>query len=129
MRIERLTISTTQPAPMSGLGAWPTIPLTENEFCDRVADAVPCQVITYYTGMLARDRSAMSMKLPEPRRVELNAIASRALQLAEAGRIYLLQRRVGPECFAYLAVVRSQPRRMGPMVTRPIASFAIAEVA
>ena len=118
-----------RPALLSDLDVLPAVPLTENEFSDRIADAVPGQVITYYVGLLAHDRWAMSMKLPEPRRVELNAIANHALQLAEVGRVHLLQRRVGPGRFAYLAVVRPQPLRIAWRVVRPIADFALAEAA
>ena len=85
---------------------------TENEFGDRLADAAPGDVITYYVGMLAADRAANSLTLTETRRIELNALADRVLRLAEAGRVHLLQRRVGPDRFAYLATVRPRPPRL-----------------
>jgi len=127
MRISRVTPSSL--VPMSDRGAADGDILTLNAFCDRLAAAAPGETLTYYVGMLAHDCGAMSLVLPEPRRLELCAIASRALQLAEAGRVHLLQRRLGPERFAYLAVVRPQPRRIGREMAAPIFGRALAEAA
>jgi hypothetical protein len=111
MRVERLTINPPRFAYMSSpeIGLSPV--LSETEFCDRIADAVPSEAVTYHVGMLARDRYWPLSKLPEDQRIALGAIANRALKLFEAGRVHLVQRRVGPDRFTYLAIVRSQPRQ------------------
>ena len=129
MRISRVNTASAPPAPMSTVGAVDTDILSLNEFCDRLASAASGDVITYYVGMLAHDCWPMSLVHPEPRRVELCSIASRALQLSDAGRVHLLQRRVGLERFAYLAVVRPQPRRVGPAMVRPVLGRCLPEAA
>ena len=87
----------------------------ENEFCDRLADAMPGDVIPYHVGLLAADRSPPSKALTEIQRIELNALADRAMQMAETGVVYLVQRRIGRERFVYLAIVRTPPLQMSPV--------------
>lgn len=108
MPVAHLTTDSPPPLRLSIAEALTKIALTENEFCDRVTDAVPGEVIAYHVGMLAADRSLSVSTLPEGRRIELNAVANRALKLANAGGMHLLQHRIGPERFAYLAIVRPQ---------------------
>ena len=83
-----------------------------NDLCDRLADAMPGEIIPYYVGMLAADRAPTSLTLSEAQRIELNALADRMRQLADGCRVHLVQRRLGPERFAYLAIVRPQPRQV-----------------
>jgi hypothetical protein len=80
--------------------------LDENALCDRYADASPGDAIVYHLGLLARDRDKQTSTLPPQRRQDLEAVARRAWRMAEAGQVHLLQRRVGPETFAHLLVVR-----------------------
>lgn len=91
--------------------ATPDMVRSENDLCDRLADAMPGEIIPYYIGMLAADRAPTSLTLTEAQRIELNALADRMMQLAEVGRVHLVQQRIGPEQFAYLAIIRCQPRR------------------
>lgn len=84
--------------------------VTENDLCDRYADAAPDTVIIYHMGLLARDRDAAASSLTSDARAELDRVAGRAWAMAEQGLVHLLQRRVAPECFAYLAVTRPRPR-------------------
>jgi hypothetical protein len=97
----------------------PDVVLTLNAFCDRFADAPPGGSITYHVGMLARDREPKISELPEERRRELQLIADRARDLAACGWAHLLQRRVGPRCFAYLLVVRRRRRISASPSGRP----------
>ena len=106
--------SLSRPAPTPE----PIAVLTENAFVDRLADAVVGEVIIYHVGHLARDRTRVISDLPEHHRVELNAIAARAMRLFLAGRVTLVQRRMDTERCAYLAIVLKQPRRMLP--ARPV---------
>lgn len=104
---------------------------TENDFCDRLAEAVVGDVIVYHLGLLARDRSPVCSDLPEGQRVEVAAIANRAMRLCEAGRVLLVQRRLDAGCCAYLAIVRLQPRRMASprSVTKAPQALVAGEVA
>lgn len=92
----------------------PIAVLSENAFADRLADAVVGEAIVYHVGLLARDRTSAVSDLPENHRIELNAIAARAMRLFLAGRVTLVQRRVDTERCAYLAIVCRQPRRLHP---------------
>ena len=121
MRVERLTIKPLISPQMSSSGSGVPPVLSETEFCDRLADADPNEAIAYHVGMLARDRYWPLSKLPEDQRVALGAIANRALKLAEAGRVHLVQRRIAEERFVYLAIVRPQPRRaLRAMLVKPV---------
>jgi hypothetical protein len=73
-------------------------------------DAPPGRAIAYHVGALARDRYPNLSKLPEARRRALDRLAAEALRLAEAGRVSLIQRRLGEERFLYLLVVRRPTR-------------------
>ncbi|WP_137179246.1 hypothetical protein [Roseomonas sp. AR75] len=97
--------------------------LTENDLCDRYADASPGEAIIYHIGLLARDRDKVASELAAERRAELELVARRVWAMAEAGLGHLLQRRVAPGCCAYLLVVR--PR---PLSARSAAGYAIAEL-
>ena len=90
------------------------IVVSENDLCDRYADAAPGTVIIYYMGLLARDRDAAASSLAPDARTELDRVAERAWAMAEQGLVHLLQRRVAPECFAYLAATRARPRGSTP---------------
>ncbi len=96
---------------------------TENGLCDRVADATPGDTIVYHIGLLARDRDKILTMVMPDRRDELEIVARRAWQMAEAGLVHLLQRRVADECFAYLVIVRPRPRN-----ARSALAMAVAEM-
>ncbi len=100
----------------------PAAVMSENDLCDRLADALPGDIITYHVGLLARDRAPQSQMLSLERCRKLGAVADRALQLAEAGWAHLVQRRIGEECFAYLLIVRPRPRaHRGVALPAPVA--------
>ena len=81
----------------------------ERAFCDLVNGAASGTVITYHIGHLAYDRTLSSRVLDEPRRRALNSVANRALRLAQAGWVDLVQRRIDSDRVAYLAIVRRRP--------------------
>jgi len=128
-------ISVGEPSPPNISRSAPTsepIPvLTENMFAARLADAVAGEVIVYHVGLLARDRTRFISDLPEGHRIELNAIATRALRLFLASRVTRVQRRVDAGRCAYLAIVCKQPRRMQPLrfASAPHAMRIAGEVA
>jgi hypothetical protein len=87
--------------------------------CERVKHAVPGEVIIYHVGMLAPDRTRIVSTLSDQERLALHAVATCAMRLADAGWAHLLQRRVGPERFAYLLIVRPGHRRGHSQRTMP----------
>jgi hypothetical protein len=84
------------------------LPLTRQQFEAWLRQAAPGDRLVYHRGYLAVDRARGSTRLSEPDRRELGAVAKAALILAERGEIHLIQRRVEPGDFSYLAV-KSRP--------------------
>jgi hypothetical protein len=84
-------------------------------FCQWLADAAPGTSLTYFRGHLAFDRMPSTSPFPEPERKRLVALANRALQMAEDGRVHLVQIRHGPQQYSYIAV-KARRRLTGPVV-------------
>jgi hypothetical protein len=85
------------------------LPISETMLCAWFGTAVPGDRLVYHRGFLAIDVSPLTFKLPEPERRMLQRVADRALQLAEAGLIHVVQRRIAEDEFAYIAIARSRP--------------------
>lgn len=105
------------------------IVLTENDLCDRLAEAEIGDVITYHVGMLARDRAPQTQALSQQRCQDLGAVADRVLRLAEAGWVHLVQRRLGEGRFAYLLIVRPRSRSAGSAAIPALVAAQLSEVA
>lgn len=86
-------------------------PFTEIAFCAWVGLALPGDTIVYHRGFLALDREDGSSGHPEA--TQLRRLADRARWAAEAGLVHLVQRRLGPDRFAYLAVARRKQPAAG----------------
>ena len=93
--------------------------------CAWVAQAAPGDVLEYHRGFLGVDRAAYCQPSSAADRAELSRMSNRALQLAARGLVHLVQRRLGPDSFSYLAVMR--PR----LNTAPLsfATFTLEEAA
>ncbi|MCA8882121.1 MAG: hypothetical protein KDA73_19685 [Rhodobacteraceae bacterium] len=78
--------------------------LTEIAFCSWVAQALPGDTLAYHRGFLALDREGG--RLGEAETLRLRRLADRARWAAETGLVHLVQRRLGPERFVYLAIAR-----------------------
>jgi hypothetical protein len=85
-------------------------PLSEIEFSGWVAQAAPGDRLEYHRGFLVLDIFPMFARLPDQQRAELARLGSRAFWTAEQGLVHLLQERVGPDRFAYIAVARPKPK-------------------
>lgn len=72
-------------------------PALVTEFMEWFSFADAGARVTYHTGFLAADRHDAA----------IGALADRVLKLADAGRLHLLQRRIGLMEFAYIAEKRS----------------------
>ncbi|MCA0871346.1 hypothetical protein LCL97_10955 [Seohaeicola saemankumensis] len=85
-------------------------PLSEIEFCAWVAQAAPGDRLEYHCGFLVLDTFALFSRLDDQGRGELSKLAGRAFWAAEQGLVHLVQERVGPDQFAYIAVARPKPK-------------------
>ena len=85
-------------------------PLSEIEFCAWVAQAVPGDRLEYHRGFLVLDIFPSFSRLPDRERSELAKLGSRAFWAAEQGLVHLVQERMGPDQFAYIAVARPKPK-------------------
>ena len=83
---------TTQPNDI-GLLAW-------------LSQAAPGDVLEYHRGFLALDRSHHTSRLKEDDRQVLCRVANLAMRLSDRGLVHLVQRRIKPDCFSYLAIAR-----------------------
>lgn len=87
-----------------GLSAW-------------IAQAAPGETLVYHRGFLAVDATSVVSKLPAEQQRTLRLVASAALRAAEQGLVHLVQARIGPDQFAYIAIARSRPRQAGPALS------------
>jgi len=89
----------------------PASPLTEIELCGWIGQASPGAALEYHRGFLALDTVAAAKRLPEEQRAELLRVARRAMWASEQELVHLVQRRLGPDCFSYLAIARPKLRQ------------------
>ncbi|SHF44908.1 hypothetical protein SAMN05444279_1493 [Ruegeria intermedia] len=85
-------------------------PLTDIEFCAWVGQAASGDWLEYHRGFLGIDAMPGMSTLPDRDRQRLAALASAAFRACEAGLVHLVQERLGPDRFAYLAIARPKPR-------------------
>lgn len=85
--------------------------LTEMDFAGWVGAATPGDRLEYHRGFLAVDTIPMISKLPETDRATLKQLAGRAWWAAEQRLVHLVQERLGPDLFAYIAIARPKPKR------------------
>ena len=86
------------------------LPLTEVEFCAWMAQAVPGDRLEYHCGFLVLDTFALFSRLDDQGRGELSKLAGRAFWAAEQGLVHLVQERIAPDQFAYVAIARPKPK-------------------
>jgi uncharacterized protein YfaQ (DUF2300 family) len=87
--------------------------LDEVGFCAWIAQAEPGETLIYHRGFLAVDATAVLSKLPADRQRALRQVAAAALRAAEENLVHLVQARIGPDHFAYIAIARPKPRSSG----------------
>lgn len=83
--------------------------LTDLELCAWIAQAEAGEWLEYHRGFLGVDAARVTSLLAEPERRQLADLASAAFRAFEAGLVHLVQERVGPDRFAYVAIAR--PKR------------------
>lgn len=81
----------------------------EISFCAWVAQAESGSAVIYHRGFLAVDAASLISKLTPDQRRALQDLAAVAWRAAEQGLVHLVQERLAPNRFAYLAIARSRP--------------------
>ncbi|WP_102108831.1 hypothetical protein [Oceaniglobus roseus] len=84
--------------------------LTDIEFCIWAGDALPGEQKTYHIGFLSIDCCQPSTILGATEHARINGLARSARWAFEMGLVHLVQRRLGPNHFAYIAIARPKPR-------------------
>jgi len=85
------------------------VPIDEIAFCAWVAQAEPGETLVYHRGFLAVDATGVVSKLLSDQQRGLRLVAAAALRAAEQDLVHLVQARIGPDQFAYIAVARRKP--------------------
>jgi len=83
--------------------------LDEIALCAWVAHAEPGDALVYHRGLLAIDRGPPGQPFLSPEARGVAKTGSMAMKLAELGFVHLMQRRLAPEQFLYLAIARPRP--------------------
>ena len=84
--------------------------LTDVEFYAWIAQAEVGTWLEYHRGFLGIDVTPVISLLPEPERRQLAELGHAALSAFEKGLVHLVQKRVGADQFAYIAVARPIPK-------------------
>jgi hypothetical protein len=93
------------------IGARVAMPkLTDVELYAWIAQAEAGARLEYHRGFLGIDVTPVISTLREPERRQLADLGRAALGAFEKGLVHLVQERVGPDRFAYIAVARPRPR-------------------
>ena len=82
---------------------------SEEDLCAWVSLAEPGEAIEYHRGFLCIDRCGADRFGAPIDAASLTRLANRALALAEAGFVHLIQQRIEAETFSYLAIARPRP--------------------
>jgi len=97
-----------------GLSAW-------------IAQAEPGETLVYHCGFLAVDTFGSASPLSPERRSTLRRTADAALRAAEQGLVHLVQARIGPDQFAYIAVARGVCQTSCPLFSCSVSDFRGAD--
>jgi hypothetical protein len=96
----------------------PKGPLTEIQFCAWVAQAMPGDRLEYHRGFLVLDTFQGLSKFGDNERNELRLLGTRAFWTEAQGLVHLVQERLGPDLFSYLAIARLKTRSSADAVTQ-----------
>ncbi|GGL58463.1 hypothetical protein [Wenxinia marina] len=84
-------------------------PRTELDFCQWVGDALPGEWLEYHRGFLAIDAAPEMSPLASDRWRGLAALSECARWASDHRLVHLVQRRLGPDQFVYIAIARPKP--------------------
>lgn len=80
--------------------------LDEIALCAWVAHAEPGDALAYHRGLLAIDRGPSGQPFLSPEARAIAKTGNMAMKLAERGFVHLVQRRLAPDQFLYIAIAR-----------------------
>ncbi len=103
----------------------PRLPATDADICAWIGRALPGEWLEYHRGFLGVDTADEVSPLPKTDRVRLRALAAAVYRAAEMRLVHLVQVRLGPDRFAYVAIARSRPRH-APVSLARIAAEPLA---
>lgn len=100
---------TPEPPPLSVL---PTRPMLDAlRFWAWIGQAAPGDWLEYHRGFLVVDTDEKDSSLPGPDRLRLRSMADATHLAFEMRLVHLVQLRLGPNQFAYLAIARPRKRK------------------
>lgn len=95
-------------------------------FCAWLADASGGERYEYHRGFLAKDVDAgPKRRLGDNERKQLERLSERVRWAADKGCVHLVQERLGPDCYSYIAVARAR----APGAGSPLADIELSQVA
>jgi hypothetical protein len=95
-------------------------------FCAWLTSAAGGERYEYHRGFLAKDiEDGPRRRLGDTERKLLERLAERVRWAADKGCVHLVQERLGPDCYSYIAIAR--PR--APGARNPLADIELSEAA
>lgn len=104
-------------------------PVNDLAFLAWVAQAAYGDTLVYHRGFLGIDIGPGMSRFGEPDRRRLLRLAQAALSAFDAGLVHLVQVRLEPDRFAYLAVARRKPAHAPKALARLVAAAGHADLA
>jgi hypothetical protein len=93
-------------------------PLDDVGIAAWIACAAPGEELIYHRGFLAVDAAGLVSELSAEEQQRLRRVADAALRAERQGLVHLVQSRLGPGAFAYIAIARPKPKRPGALSVR-----------
>ena len=98
---------------MTGSVTKPQLMMTEMGFLVWLDQAQPGERMEYHRGFIARDTYPLCQLISAGERKQLQTLTNAAFECAQAGRVHLVQARLGLDHFSYIAVARAPARHPG----------------
>jgi hypothetical protein len=120
----RLHVDPMQGHPVPYVGE----PVNDLAFLAWIAQADAGETFVYHRGFLGIDVGPLMTRFGEPDRRRLLGLAQAALSAFDAGLVHLVQVRLEPDRFAYLAVARRKPSHASAALARLVAAAGQADL-
>ena len=98
--------------------------VSEISFCAWLAQAEAGDRLEYHRGFLPVDTDKLMSKLELNARTELVLLRDRAFGCEAQGLVHLVQERIGPDQFAYIAIARPQKGAASAAALKRLADVA-----
>jgi hypothetical protein len=114
-----------EPAAHEMHGARNVTELTDIDLYAWIAQAEAGDALIYHRGFLVVDADKSVSTLSAQRRLALRSLGDAAFRAAQQGLVHLVQERMGPDQFAYIAFARPKPKA----ATASLSALLLAEQA